>query len=361
MRIYLYLLAGITSALLGWNLGQIFLTDLGFLQQFPEVVLFPCIAISLASGMVLNEIFISNPTRPKRSFYTARVPLLIALGLGLLAGLVAGGISQILFLPQIPVPTPIVRSLGWLFIGSSVGLAEGLTWKWHSMEAGDSKRFWHRFKISLIGGITASLVAAVLFEFIHSCFDELPSSLKAIEDPLGFSILGLLLGLAFGLSNSPSYMVALRAGAGFEYTGENFDDDIEPHRSHSVPNYPRIVTSVLKFISDGEEEKIEEGLSIQLPSKGKLIIGSSPEAHIQIPGLPHMAADLELKARQTSLIPNNRHYRSIEVNGDRLSSRRAVILKHNDLLTFHPKDQHESDEEKFYRFVYYNRFLDPQA
>ena len=62
MRIYLYLLAGITSALLGWNLGQIFLTDFGFLPQFPEIVLFPCIAIALATGMVLNEIFISNPT-----------------------------------------------------------------------------------------------------------------------------------------------------------------------------------------------------------------------------------------------------------------------------------------------------------
>lgn len=360
MRIYLYLLAGITSALIGWNLGQIFLTDFGLLQQFPEVVLFPCVAISLAIGMVLNEIFISNPTRPKRSFYKARIPLLIALGLGLFAGLIAGGISQILFLPFIPVPTPIVRLLGWLLIGASVGLAEGLTWRWHSTEAGDRKRARHRFIVSLVGGIIASLFAALLFEFVRSSLSELPSSLKAIEDPLGFVILGLLLGLTFGLSNSPSYMVALRAGAGFEYTGEIFDD-LEPSLGKSVATYPRIVKSMLKFISDSEEEKIEEGLSIQLPSKGKLVIGSSPDAHIQIPGLPHMAADLELKARQTSLIPNNRHYSSIEVNGNRLSSRRAMTLKHNDLLTFYSKDQNESDEEKFYRFVYYNRFLDPQA
>ena len=360
MRIYLYLLAGITSALLGWNLGQIFLTDLGFLPQFPEIVLFPCIAIALASGMVLNEIFISNPTRPKRSFYTARIPLLIALGLGLLAGLIAGGISQILFLPFISIPTPIVRSLGWLLIGASVGLAEGLTWRWHSTEAGDKKRSQHRLIVSLTGGIIASLFAALLFEFVRSSIGELASSLKAIEDPLGFSILGLLLGLTFGLSNSPSYMVALRAGAGFEYTGEIFDD-VEPSLGNSISTYPRIIKSMLRFISDGEEEKIEEGLSIQLPSKGKLVIGSSPDAHIQIPGLPHQAADLELKARQTSLIPNDRHYSRIEVNGNRLSSRQAVTLKHNDLLTFHPKDRDESDEKKFYRFVYYNRFLDPQA
>ena len=42
--------------------------------------------------------------RPKRSFYKARVPLIIALGLGLFAGLIAGGISQILFLPFISIP-----------------------------------------------------------------------------------------------------------------------------------------------------------------------------------------------------------------------------------------------------------------
>ncbi|MGB3639362.1 MAG: hypothetical protein WBA39_17570, partial [Rivularia sp. (in: cyanobacteria)] len=72
MRIYLDILAGITSALLGWNLGQFFLTDLGLLQQIPEVILFPCVAIALAIGMVMNEILIGNPTRPKLSFRIAK-------------------------------------------------------------------------------------------------------------------------------------------------------------------------------------------------------------------------------------------------------------------------------------------------
>ena len=67
MRAYLYILAGITSGLLGWNIGQLFLSDFGILKSFPEVVLFPCIAISLAVGSVANEIFSSNPTRPKLS------------------------------------------------------------------------------------------------------------------------------------------------------------------------------------------------------------------------------------------------------------------------------------------------------
>lgn len=359
MRIYLYLLAGITSALLGWNLGQFILADLGFLKQFPEVVLFPCVAISLAMGMVLNEIFISNPTRPGLSFRKAIIPLLIALGLGLLAGLIAGGISQIIFLPGVSIPSGVLRTLGWLFIGISVGLAEGLTWRWQSIEAGDPKRFWHRFTVSLLGGSIASLGAAGLFELIRHAFAQMPPLLRAAEDPLGFAILGLLLGLTFSLTNSPSYMVALRAGAGFEYTGAIFEDDADSLTPPKI--YPTINRKFLTFISDSEEDKIEEGLSIRLPDKGKLNVGSSSEAHIFIPGLPNHIAHLELKSRETLLVPSSAYYSLIEVNGNRLGTRKPVRLKHNYLVTFHPKKQEGFNEEKIYRFVYYNRFLDPQA
>ncbi|MFM7907204.1 MAG: hypothetical protein ACKPA9_19275 [Microcystis sp.] len=139
MRIWLYILAGITSALIGWNIGQIFLTDLKILSRFPEVVLFPCVAISLAIGMVMNEIFISNPTRPKLNFRIALVPLLIATLIGLIAGLAAGGIFQLLI--QSGVAEFPGRLLGWLFVGAAVGLAEGLTWQFYSIEAGDRDRF----------------------------------------------------------------------------------------------------------------------------------------------------------------------------------------------------------------------------
>lgn len=361
MRIYLYILAGITSALIGWNLGQFFLTDLDLLKQFPEIALFPCIAISLAIGMVMNEIFISNPTRPKLCFRIAKIPLLIALGLGLLAGLIAGGISQILFLPQIRVPTPIVRTLSWLLIGSSVGLAEGLTWRWRSMEAGDPKRFWQRFKTSVLAASGASLVAALLFEFIRTALGQMPAAFKGAEDPLGFSILGLLLGLAFSITNSPSYMGALRAGAGFEYTGPTYED-FDPQKMISPQAYPYIDKSFLKFVSDGEAYEIEEGLSIQLPATGTIRIGSAvKKAHICIPGLPLHAADLMLKQREAVLSPNPKFFYTIEVNGDRLGSRRDIRLKHNYVLTFYTLNQGGLDEEKIYRFVYYNRFLDPQA
>ena len=363
MRIYLYLLAGITSALIGWNIGQFFLSDLKILRLYEEVVLFPCIAISLAIGMVINEIFISNPTRPKLNFRTGKIPLLIALALGLAFGLVAGVISQILYL--IDFPTPLIRIFGWLLIGFPVGLAEGLTWRRRSQEAGDPKRFQQRFKISVLGASAASLVAAGIFELVRSSLEEMTRDLRAVEDPIGFSILGLVLGLFFSISNSPSYMVALRAGAGFEYTGPIYED--ETNRVNDLPislqnkSHPYIERATLQFVSNSQLETIEEGLSIQLPPQGRIRIGSAKKAQISIPGLPLHSADLELKSREAILYPNPKFYHTISVNGNRLVSNDSIHLKHNYLLTFHPKEQDEFNHEKIYRFVYYNRFLDPQA
>ena len=361
MRVYFYIFSGITSALIGWNLGQFILTDLGFLKQFPEIVLFPCIAVSLAIGMVITEIFISNPTRPKLNLRIAWLPISLAAGLGLLAGLIAGCISQILFLPQIRVPTPIVRTLGWLLIGSSTGIAEGVTWRWRSIEAGDRKRFQQRFWTSLIGSIAASLAAALIFEMLRQSLPELMRALKGAEDPIGFSILGILLGFVFSVSTSPSYMAALRAGAGFEYTGTQIYDSID--RQNRAIRYPMIdkKESRLKFVTDSEADQIEEGLSIQLPVRGKITIGSADEAHVRIPGLPMHAAELELKPRETLLVPNHNHFKTIEVNGVPLNSRRSVPLKHNYVLTFYSQDKRAVNDHKFFRFVYYNRFLDPQA
>jgi hypothetical protein len=359
MRVYFYILAGITSALIGWNIGQIFLTDLGLLKQFPEVVLFPCIAASLAIGMVLTEVLISSPTRPKLSLQIAVIPVMIAMGFGILSGLVTGGISQIVLLPQIRFDTRILRIVCWLLIGSSIGLAEGITWRWHSIEAGDRKRYRKRLLTSLTGSIIASLSAALIFEILRQ-IGAFPPAFKGIEDPVGFSILGMLLGFVFSISTSPSYMAALRAGAGFEYTGPKYED-FDPKANTNSKFYPRIDTSQLKFVSDSEADEIEEGLSIQLPTQGKIRIGSSEKANIRIPGLPKHAAELEIKTREAILVPNPKFYRTIEVNGDRLGSRRKIHLRHNYLLTFYPLDQNPFDDEKIYRFVYYNRFLDTQA
>jgi len=347
MRIYLYILAGITSALIGWSLSQIVLSDLGWLKQFPELVIFPCISTSLAIGMVLNEIFISSPTRTKQNFQVAKLPIAIAAGLGLLSGLISGGISQILFLPQVNTSPVLVRILGWLFIGTAIGFAEGFTWQWRSIESGNKKRYRQRLIVSLIGGIGASLLAALLFELGRSQ-KIIPASL---EDPIGFSLLGMLLGLTFSLTNSPTYVTALRAGAGFEYSNINIRSILKPH-----------ITGSLAFVSEGDEpDFIEEGLSIELPSKGKITIGSGLEAHISIPGLNEIAARIELTTRSAKLIPLVSQFKSIAINGDKLTKSNPVLLKHNDLLTFYSLDVEKSHGKEFFRFVYYNRFLDPQA
>lgn len=371
MRIYLYLLAGITSPLIGWNIAQFILSDLGFLTQFPEVVLFPCVAISLAMGMVINETLIGSPTKLKLGFRRLKIPILIALGLGLVIGLIAGGISQIFFLPQIPVPVPVTRSIGWVFIGITVGLAEGLTWYWQSLEAGDKKRFWQRFLTSIITALIASLLAAFCFEYIRNSFETIPLWFTQIEDILGLCLLGGILGLGFSLTNSPSYMVALRVGTGFEYKGDLFEEDLDiqtdtasKENAEVIPpinQNPRINRQRLKFVTDSELEDIEEGLSIQLPGRGKVTIGSHEDADIYVPNLPPNTAELELKGRETLLNINPKFLKNIEINSDRVGSKKTISLKHNDLITFYPKEQEDDDEEKMYRFVYYNRFLDPQA
>jgi thiamine transporter ThiT len=359
MRIYLYILAGVTSALIGWNIGQFFLADLGLLKLVPEIVLFPCIAISLAVGMVMNEIFVSSPTRPKLSFSNSRIPITIALGLGVLTGLIAGILSIILLLPQIPIPAFIVRMISWILIGSSVGFAEGLTWRWHSVEAGNKKRFRQRLKNSVIAASIASLFAALLFELIRLPLGQMPTEFKRVEEPIGISILGMLLGLGLSYSTSPSYLAALRAGAGFEYTGEKYDS-IDSSITNEDKPYPTIDNS-LKFVSKGNTDEIEEGLSIQLPEIGKITIGSDDNASIRLPGIPPEVAFLELQKREAFLVPNKDFIRIIKVNNQPLKKNEKISLKHNYVLTFHTLEQDEQYEKKFYRFVYYNRFLDPQA
>ncbi|NEP00168.1 MAG: hypothetical protein F6K58_16115 [Symploca sp. SIO2E9] len=364
MRTYLYILAGITSALIGWNLGQFAITNLGLSRLIPEeIILFPCIAISLAVGMVINEIFISNPTRPKINLRIAKIPILIAVGLGIIIGLIFGFIYQILLFS--PIPGNIIRPLSWLLIGSSVGLTEGLTWWWRSVEAGDRKRFRQRLITGIIAASGAALVTALFFELIRSLLSQINN--RGFEDPLGFSILGFVLGLVFSITNSPSYMAALRAGAGFEYKGPNYGD-INPESTTVNNHLPSINKSLLKFVSKSRTSEIEEGLSIQLPATGTIRIGSAIKqpnrkggSDIYLPGVPLHAADIVLMQRKAILSPNPRHFDTIEVNGKPLIDNEDIPLKHNHILTFHSLHPGGKNEEKIYRFVYYNRFLDPQA
>ncbi len=374
MRIYLYILSGITSALIGWSVGQFLLTDLHWLQKFPELAMFPAVAISLAIGIVATDIFISNPTRLKRNLRTGCLPLTIAAILGLLIGVASGGVVQIFLQPELRakffvVPDFFVRIIGWVLIGGAVGLAEGFTWRWRSVEAGDKQRFWQRLWISFCVSFFTALAAALIFEWLRRQLGEMPEALKSWEDVIGFSLLGGLLGFVLSFSTSPSHIVALRAGSGFEY--------VEPWENANnllgkISDYPRILKPIkpeLKFVSNHLAERIEEGLSIQLPPRGKVRIGSAKlqtkgekkyGVHIYIPGLPLHVADLDLGPRQTTLVPNLKFFDRIEYQGDRLTDSTPIKLKHNDLITFYAETGAYNDK-KLFRFVYYNRFLDPQG
>ena len=374
MKPYFYILAGITSALLGWNIGQLFLSDFGLFNLlakigiFPEIILFPCIAVSLAMGSIANEIFLSNPTRPKISLRILPAPLFIAFIIGIFSGLGAGGISQILLAPEIAVPPFIVRVCGWLIVGASVGSAEGLSWRWRSIEAGHPKYFQKRLFLSMITASIASLIAASAFELLRQVQGSMPASLKPYEDPFGFAILGLCLGIAFSITNfTPSYLPALRAGSGFEYSGEEYDD-IDPRRTVLSRDYPRINSSLVKFISYrsqyeyDDDHKIEEGLSMELPDQGIIRIGSAYKAQICLPHLPLHAADIRLRGKNAVLFPNPKFFNSVAINGRRLSSRRNIHLKHNYVLTFYTNTQDDNIEvPECYRMVFYNRFFDPMA
>ncbi len=363
-RIYFYFLAGLISALLGWSIAQLINVDWEFLEQRPEVVFFPCIAVSLAGGTVINEVLLSNPTRLTLALRKLWQPLLVALGVGGILGGVSGGIYQIFL--QINIPTWLVRCLGWIIIGLSVGLSEGLSWFWQTIEAKNTKRFKKRLLTSVISSTLASLVAAILFELIRSFLEstdpEALAGLRNTEDLVGFSILGIVLGLTFALTNSPSYIAALRAGTGFEYTGN--DPIIDQKKTVPLlPTYPTIKNEKLKLLPGYDEEEdneeIEVGLSIQLPDQGNIFIGSehNPKADIKLPGVPLLVAWIQIKGTESHLKPTSdkRFYEKIAYNGQRLDSRRIITLKHNDTIAFY------TDNEKMYRFVYYNRFLDPQG
>ncbi len=394
LRFILYILAGMVSVLAGWNIYQIclFLLDLfslDQLRQWPEMILFPLITIFLASGMVLNEIFISNPTRSTLNLKVAFRPLIYTVSLGLLAGLFIGGLLQIVYLPQFNIDEKTIRVFSWWCIGATVGLIEGITWRFHSMEAGDKKRFKKRLFTSLFFASLSSVIAAGIFEGIRNSLDTNSEAFKEvfqqIEDPVGFCILGMLLGIAFTITTSPSYLVALRAGKGFEYRVDadsrltqsidtQYTQQQNQNNSKSAPVISDKAIKSLKFVSETSAEKIEEGLSIELPEKSPIRIGGTPKqkkpngqiigSDIYLPNTTPHLADIVVNKRETKLIPNPKSYDKIEINFHRLDSTKEVTLKHNTLITFYTinePDEENPNQPKMYRFVYYNRFLDPEG
>ncbi|MBW4614154.1 MAG: hypothetical protein KME21_12945 [Desmonostoc vinosum HA7617-LM4] len=384
MKLWIYILSGITFASIGWNLSQFVIEYIAWFKQFPELAQSPCVAASLSAGMVLTEIFLSNPTRFKLNLLRLGIPVATAAGLGLFIGLIAGGISQFLLLDQIQKllfffgSPPAVRIIRWMIIGIAVGLTEGLSWYWRSVESGKKRRYQQRLQTNVIAGASAGFIAAIIFELLRLIFklsvesfqDQFKQdwgfSILGFENFAGLLLLGLVLGIAFNFATSPSYVAALRAGAGFEYSKYNEEpakiNKDKPIQVKDQNNNSKESDYRLEFVTNEHLDAIEEGLSTQLPPRGTITIGSEPRAHICIPGLPPHLADLDIEERGALLKPNSKHYRCISINGNILTSSEPRRLKHNSIITFycHP-NRSRKDGKTMFRFVFYNRFLDPEG
>ena len=353
MRIIFYLLSGVCATLVGWNLSQLFILDLPLLfgakslPFYPDFILFPFVAICLNTAMVTTEIYLSHPTKLQVNWRNLKPYLKNTILLGLGIGFGTAILTALLY--QTGMNAGFVRVIAWSLIGCLIGLSEGLSWRSRSIEGSTDKGKSRLWKSPLFGFI-AGLIAAIIIEIIRQ-----PMRLLGFEDPVGFLILGLSLGLLLSFAAAPTYQVALRAGAGFEATksGNNNPPKI---RYWDGQTFER-----LRFVTEDQTwEKIEEGLSIQLPAKinnqQPLIIGSGNDAHLYLPHTPKKVAELiteDGKLKLRCLVDE-----SVKIQNETLSARgKAMELLHNQILTFIYQD----NPKKYYRFIFYDRFLDPEA
>ena len=352
MNIVFYLIAGIFSCLIGWNISTFLIID--FVKIFrqsalpfrPDFVLLPILATCLTVSIIISTIYLSNPTHIRSNRRILPGYLKTALAIGGLAGLSASIITSTLY--QTEVPNIFVRVVAWGIIGMATGLAEGLTWYWLDKEASTSET---RLRIgkSTLFGLSAGILAAIIIELVRTNL-----SLGGYEDPIGFILLGVALGLSLNWAASPTYKVALRAGKGFE-------------SSEGSLTQSKIKNSCLKFTPAAfeEEDIIEEGLSIRLPSKfnRNLFIGSSTNADIYLPKLPERTAEIIIKKGEIKVRPLKDNF--VKLQGKNLSDKKTETLRHNQILTFYHEtnqDVEETDrEDKCYCFVFYDRFLEPRA
>lgn len=355
-RLGFYTLSGIISALIGWSLCQIFLIDMGtivnklpllkdFFDKFPpDIILLPVVAACLSVAMVVVEIFLNNPTRYKANKRILPPYLWTAIAAGIVAGLVSAAFTWMLYASALP--SGVVRVVSWSLIGLFTGLGESISWQFRSIEGETSKAKKRILRVTLFG-FFAGFIASIIVEIIHSLIN-----LEGIQDAVGFLILGISLGAFLSFGTSPSYQAALRAGYGFEIYIDKSGD------------FPQLKNSLLRFVSediDEEEKYIEEGLSIQLPSKLEkpLFIGSDTGADIYIPNLPEKCASIKIKER--NYIIKCLTEDSVKINQDLKCRGEEATLRHNQILTLYCKNANNKNAKNFYRFVFYDRFLDPQA
>lgn len=348
MRIYFYLLSGAISSLLAWLVSRLILDSFSWLQPVDLIIIIiPLVTIFLVIGTVLSECLVANASRPKLviNLFNRDNLLQIIIIESLVISLFISVLLQLL----------VFSFFEKTFFLPSVGLTIVLTrgfFTWRICEVVGTRR--KIFLKNLFFNSFAILLGLAIFQL----FGEQSNNIKTFNSLISFLLLGIVYSFILSFDNSPFYQPALRAGAGFEYKGENYIDRDPPDLSDLNIGTASIRTPYLKFVHDSEEYEIEEGTSISLLDVRKIIIGSeyNNKADISLPGLPPSLASIRLKNCQARLVPVATEYRLIKINGERLVSASTILLDHNYELTFDTQDGN-----KFYKFAFYNRFLDPAA
>jgi hypothetical protein len=211
--------------------------------------------------------------------------------------------------------------------------------------------------MSLFFAIIASSAAAIIFEVVRGLSNPVTDLFQQIEDPLGFCILGGLLGGALTFTTSPSFHTALRAGKGFEYTEYQQDTNAPPE---PIDNY--VPDQILKkgfnilwvkpdnqsVLIPFPKDRIKEGKTIKLGgSEPRKQNGQPIGSDIYIEGLPLYIGHFLVTNEGTEFFPKKDMFHQFEIKGISLTSAASVSVKHNDLIVF------ENNNQK-YRFVYYD-------
>ena len=390
-RLLYYILFGALISIVAWNISQIITLDLGSflyaktiqlleinrlpLTPPPYAILLTLITPALTLMMVTVEIFLSNPTRIKANWHTlSRHYLQPIIGWGIIAGIGLGALNYWLFTSDWSASA--VRILTWISIGFVVGIAEGFSWSFRSIES-ESKKIQRIFQSPFLAGL-GGLIAAIIIEVFRK-------PLGVYQEFVGFGLLGALIGFCLFWSARPTYQHALRLGHGFDYMAPPLPKDIESNPSAAtivLPplQRPRIHSDLLKLIpgdiiedpSNPNPNESWEGLSLQLPTKqnSPILIGDNENSHLQLPYLPSECARIEFSDGLIYLraLCSN----VVKVQTTLLSSNQRHRLRHNQVITLHtifwgPQDTdgtntaYNPNSQKFYRFIFYDRFLDPQA
>ncbi len=377
IRFILYILSGSFAALIGWNVSTIIIDIVKWITEritgnsaltfTPDFIVLPCLAFFFAIVMVGTEIFLSNPTRNRNNWRKFRTYFLRTLLLGIFSGVIAA-VGTFFVYKGTGVAIEVKR-YAWGIVGLSTGLCESLSWLSRREKNLTNKGNLRILKTSVFGAI-----AGVLSAFLAENLSRFRIFSDIYDEPFSFFIFGGALGLFLSLATSPTFQVALRAGEGLEAIDHKKleEDDARGIKRKRDPNLSFAMLKQqggLRFVveppNEGKNAKepnvIEEGLSILLATNRAITIGGDPDDDIYLPQIPEscakvrvlfQSAEIAIEQNQPSVVILSPTPRP-KTNNDQKT--KIYTLRHNQVITF--KSQYA---EKLYRFVFYDRFLDPQ-